>query len=303
MENIILKLILLLVFILPLSAYAKVRIVTTTQDLSAIAQAIGGDAVDIYSLTPGTRDPHFAQAKPSMIRRVFRADLLLLIGAEMEIGWLPSLLQSARNGKVLPGNLGYLDLSLSVPLLGKPKGPVSRDMGDVHVQGNPHYWLNPNNGLLIAKAIAQRLSEIDENNAAIYQKNLNDFRVKLTNKIAHWKLSLSSLKTQPVIAYHTSFIYLADIFGFRIVNQVEPKPGISPTASHLNKLVSQINRNKIKLLIIEPYYERKSADYLKKKTGIQIVVLPQSVGAIDTIKNYFDLFDGIVDAFKKAGVK
>jgi len=302
MKNTVLKLVIALILILPLSVHAKVRIVATTQDLAAIAHAIGGNLVTIDSLTRGTRDPHFAQAKPSMIRRVYRADLLLLIGAEMEIGWLPPLLQSARNGKVLPGNPGYLDLSLTVPLLGKPKGAVTRDMGDVHAQGNPHYWLNPENGLLIANAIAQRLSEIDADNTATFQKNFKDFQAKLTNKIAQWKLSLSSLKEKPIISYHTSFIYLADIFGFRIVNQVEPKPGISPTASHLNELVSQINRDKIKLLIIEPYYERKSADYLKKQTGIQVIVVPQSVGAKDNIKDYFDLFDSIVDAFRK-GVK
>ena len=303
MKNIILKLFITLIITMPLSVHAKVRIVATTQDLAAIAQAVGGDVVDVVSLTRGTRDPHFAQARPSMIRRVFRADLLLLIGAEMEIGWLPPLLQSARNGKVLPGSPGYLDLSLSVPLLGKPKGQVTRDMGDVHAQGNPHYWLNPYNGLLIAKAIAQRLSEIDADNAAIFQKNLKDFDTKLSNKIAQWKLALSSLKEQPIIAYHTSFVYLADVFGFHIVNQVEPKPGISPTASHLNQLVSHINRDKIKLLIIEPYYERKSADYLRKETGIQVAEIPQSVGANENINNYFDLFDGIVDAFRKAGVK
>jgi len=209
----------------------------------------------------------------------------------------------ARNGNVLPGSPGYLDLSLTVPLLGKPKGLVTRDMGDVHVQGNPHYWLNPENGLLIAKAIAQRLGEIDANNTVTFQKNLKDFDTKLTNKIVQWKLVLAPLKDQPVIAYHTSFVYLSAIFGFHIVGQVEPKPGISPTASHLNQLITHIKRDKIKLLIMEPYYEKKSANYLNRETGIQVAVIPQSVGAKENIKNYFDLFDSIVDVFNDAGVK
>ncbi|MCH8863496.1 MAG: zinc ABC transporter substrate-binding protein [Proteobacteria bacterium] len=282
------------------SAEARVRVVTTTQDLAAIAEAIGGDDVKVESLTPGTRDPHYAVAKPSMIRRVFRADLLILIGADMEIGWLPPLLQSARNSKVLPGNPGFMDMSRFVQLLGVQSGPVSRALGDVHAKGNPHYWLDPRNGLRMARAIAARLGEIDPDNAAAYQNRFAAFARTMEIKLPQWQAALASLKGQPVIAYHKSFDYLADIFGFRIVDEVEPKPGIAPSAATLGALIQRIRREQISLLIMEPYYERRSARYLNEKTGLRAAVLPQSVGAEKSITTYFDLFDGITAAFKAA---
>ncbi len=281
-------------------AEAKLRVVTTTQDLAAITEAIGGDDVDVESLTPGTRDPHYAVAKPSMIRRVFRADLLILIGADMEIGWLPPLLQSARNGKVLPGNPGFMDMSRFVRLLGVQSGPVSRALGDVHAKGNPHYWLDPRNGLRMAAAIAARLGEIDPDHAEAYQDRFDAFARNMEVKLPEWRAALADLKDQPVIAYHRSFDYLADAFGFRIVDEVEPKPGIAPSAASLGALVQHIKREKISLLIMEPYYERRSARYLNEHTGLRAAVLPQSVGAEKSIKTYFDLFDGIVAAFKAA---
>jgi len=279
-------------------ANAVLRVETTTQDLAAIAKAIGGQHIEVHSLTLGTRDPHFAVAKPSMIRRVYRADLLLVIGAEMEIGWLPPLLQSARNNRVQPGNPGYLDLSQSVSLLNQIKGPVTRAMGDVHANGNPHYWLDPRNGIRMAKMIALQLEQLDPEHASSYQANFNTFEKALTVKITEWQDSLLFLKNTPVIAYHTSFVYLADAFGFNIVNEVEPKPGIAPTISSLSRLVSQIKKEQIELLIIEPYYQQRSARYLNEQTGIQIAIIPQSVGARPSIKTYIDLFDSIVKALQ-----
>lgn len=281
-------------------AEAKLRVVTTTQDLAAITEAIGGNDVEVASLTPGTRDPHYAVAKPSMIRRVFRADLLVLIGADMEIGWLPPLLQSARNGKVLPGNPGFMDMSRFVQLLGVQSGPVSRALGDVHAKGNPHYWLDPRNGLRMARAIAARLGEIDPDHAEAYQNRFDAFARNMEVKLPEWRAALADLKDQPVIAYHKSFDYLADAFGFRIVDEVEPKPGIAPSAASLGALIQRIERDHISLLIMEPYYERRSARYLNEHTGLRAAVLPQSVGAEKSIKTYFDLFDGIVAAFKAA---
>ena len=281
-------------------AEAKLRVVTTTQDLAAITEAIGGDDVYVASLTPGTRDPHYAVAKPSMIRRVFRADLLILIGADMEIGWLPPLLQSARNGKVLPGKSGIMDMSRFVQLLGVQSGPVSRALGDVHAKGNPHYWLDPRNGLRMARAIAARLGEIDPDHAEAYQNRFDAFARNMEVKLPEWRAALADLKDQQVIAYHKSFDYLADAFGFRIVDEVEPKPGIAPSAASLGALIQRIERDHISLLIMEPYYERRSARYLNEHTGLRAVVLPQSVGAEKSIKTYFDLFDGIVAAFKAA---
>lgn len=287
---------------LPGWAYAKLNVVTTTQDGAAIVRAIGGEHVQVRSLTLGTRDPHFAEATPSMIRQAYQADLLVLIGADIEIGWLPPLLETARNGRVLPGAPGYLDLSASVTLLDKPSGPVSRAQGDVHARGNPHYWLDPRNGARMAQAIAARLSEIDPGHAGAFRANLDAFEQEIKRRVPQWQAQLASLKDRPVIAYHKSFVYLAHAFGFRIVAEVEPKPGIPPNAAHLQRLIETIRAQKSDALIMEPYYERRSAEYLAKETGIKVAVLPQSVGAQPNISTYFELFDAIVAAFKTAGV-
>lgn len=282
-------------------AYAVLKVETTTQDLAAIAKAVGGEYIEVNSLTPGTRDPHYAVAKPSMIRRVYRADLLLVIGAEIEIGWLPPLLQSARNSRVQQGNPGYLDLSLTVPLLGKIQGPVSRAMGDVHAKGNPHYWLDPRNGVRMAKEIAEHLGQLDPEHAVEYEKNFAEFEKTINGKLVDWRKTLRHLNGKSVIAYHTSLIYLADAFGFRVVDEVEPKPGIAPSASSLADLMTRIKKEQIGLLMMEPYYERRSANYLHEETGIHVAVVPQSVGANPDITTYVDLFDSIVKVLKPAG--
>lgn len=293
----------LLLLMVALNGHATLSVVTTTQDLAALTEMVGGERVKVQSLTQGTRDPHYAAAKPSMIRKVFRADLLLVIGADMEIGWLQPLLRSARNARVQPGNPGYLDLSNVVPLLGKISGPVSRAMGDVHAKGNPHYWLDPRNGIRMAQAIATRLGQLDPAHKEEYQQRLNAFAKAMDSKLQTWLTELAYLEGKPFIAYHKSFIYLADVFGFHIVDEVEPKPGIAPSAASLNSLVMHIQNDDIGILIMEPYYERRSARYLIEQTGIRVAVLPQSVGAQPDINTYFDLFDAIVAALNDAGEK
>ena len=282
-------------------AAARVDIVATTTDLAAIARAVGGDDVTAVSLTSGAADPHFAAAKPSMIRRVFDADLLLSVGAELEVGWLPAVLPAARNPRVLPGRLGHLDLSTAVVLRDAPTGPVSRAMGHVHAAGNPHYWLDPRNGQLIAAAIAARLELMDPDNAAGYRDRLAAFTADLDQRIPVWRDKLAPLAGQPVIAYHESLVYLASAFGFEIVDEVEPLPGVAPTAAHLSGLVATIRDRGVRLLIMEPFYERRSAAFLEDKTGIRAVVIPQSVGALPDVTTYPGLFDAIVAALAEAG--
>ena len=279
-------------------ASAALKVVTSTQDLAAIAQSIGGKHVVVSSLTLGTRDPHFAEAKPSMIRKVYSADLLLKIGAELEVAWLPAVLRSARNQVVHVGAKGHLDLSKYVGILGEPSEAVDRSMGDVHSAGNPHYWLNPKNGLEMARAISEKLSELDAKNIEDYKRNFVVFETSLNKKLLKWQRSLSFLKDKQVVSYHTSLIYLAQAFSFKIVKEIEPKPGISPSASYLAELVVAIKQKNLQWLIMEPYYETRSAEFLNRKTGIKTVVVPQSVGSKPQIKNYFDLFDGIVKAFE-----
>jgi len=280
---------------------AQLNVVTTTQDLAALAQAVGGSHIHAEALTMGTRDPHFAEARPSMIRVVHGADVLVVVGADLEIGWLPAVLRSARNAKVQTGGEGFLDLSEHVALLGKASGPVDRSLGDVHVQGNPHYWLDPQNGLVMARTIADKLIEMDKTHRVDYEANFASFEKTLQTKIKQWHDALSILKGKKIIVYHNSLLYLAKTFGFEIVAEIEPKPGISPSAAHLAKLVSTIKSQDIDLLLMEPYYERRSAEFLQRNTGIQVYVIPQSVGSTSKVTNYIELFDEIVFALR--GVK
>ena len=280
---------------------AALRVVTTTSDLAAIAAAVGGDALSARSLTKGASDPHFAAARPSMIREVYRADLLLAVGAELEIGWLPAALRAGRNARVLPGRPGYLDLSRSVGLLEVPAGPVDRSMGDVHASGNPHYLLDPGRGLQAARAIAARLGAIDPGNAASYAEGLRQFEARLAARRAEWAARMAPLRGAKVIAYHRTFSYLADAFGFEIAGQLEPLPGVAPTAAHIAGLIARIRAERIGLLIMAPFYERRSAALLSRRTGIRVAVLPHAVGALEGVRTYEGLFDAIVAALAAAG--
>ena len=276
-------------------ALARLNIITTTTDLAAITEAVGGDNVKVRSLTPGTRDPHFSQAKPSMIRLVHKADLLIFIGAELETGWLPTLVQSSRNRRLIPESPAYLDVSAHINLLDKIDGTVNRSMGDVHAAGNPHYWLDPANGLAIADAIEQHLSTLDPKHVQKYKANLLLFKQTLNAKIVQWQKAMQPLQHTKIITYHTSYNYLAKAFNLDIRENVEPKPGIAPSAKHIARLVNTIKQEKIPYLLIEPYYEKRSSKLLNEKTGIEIKTIPQSVRATEDIKSYIDLFDTIVN--------
>ena len=290
--------VLLYFFLHTVTVNAALNIVTTTEDLAAIAKEVAGKHANIIALTPGTRDPHFAEARPSMIRQVHKADILFVVGAELEVGWLPALVQSSRNSKLMPGQSGYVDLSRSVSLLGVIKGPVDRSMGDVHAGGNPHYWLDPRNAMPISQAMADALSHKDAANADSYQQNVKNFQTRLSSKLLQWQQQMSQFKSMPVVTYHTSFDYLAVAFGLDIRGQIEPKPGIAPSASHLAGLIKRIQDERIQAVLVEPYYEQRSSHMLHSKTGIGVYVIPQSVGSQPEINNYFQLFDAIVAKFQ-----
>lgn len=300
------KLCLLLSVALPVLMVGRVQaaplnIVTTTEDIAAIARAVAGDRARIESLTLAPANPHYAEAKPSMIRKVARADALLVVGAGMEAGWLPPLLANARNAKVQPEAQGFLDLAQHVELRDKPRTPVSRAQGDVHVFGNPHYWLDPANGVRMARAIATQLAALDAAHASDYRARADAFARDIEQRLPQWRAAVAALKDKPVVAYHTSFAYLAHAFGFRVVAHVEPKPGIAPSAAHLRALIERIQSERIALLIEEPFYERRSADYLAAQTGIKVAILPQSVGAVAQAKDYPALFDVIVARLRASG--
>ena len=281
-------------------AGTALKIVCTTNDPAALANEIGGDLVQVDALALGSRDPHFAQAKPSMIHKVSQADLFILIGADLEIGWVPALLKASRNPEIVEGNDHYLDLSQSIELLDIPTGPVTRAMGDVHPLGNPHYWLDPRNGIVMAESIAARLEKLDPAHADVFKANLVAWRTGFLEKMKDWAKRMEPFRDVPVLAFHTSFRYLENAFSLKIVGFVEPKPGIAPGPKYLNQLQNQIQTEHLKFILMETYYPRKGPDYLARNTPVKVLVLPQSVGSTPETKTFSDIFEGIVQMIEAA---
>jgi zinc/manganese transport system substrate-binding protein len=279
------------------AAEAKLRVVSSLQDFASIAQAVGGDRVEASSLAKGYQDPHFVDAKPSFVLQLSRADLLISAGLELEIGYLPPLIDQSRNDKIHPGNPGYLDASQGCDILGRPTGQVTRAMGDVHPYGNPHYWTDPENGRVIARAVAARLTELDPAGRDTYAKNLAAFEQKLTAKEKEWESKMAPYAGTKVVTFHDSWPNFAKRFKLQIVGHIEPKPGIPPSPTHTLEIVNLITAQKVPLILVEPYFDTKTPNYIAGKTGASVVTLYPSVGGTPAIKDYFALFDTDVDAF------
>jgi zinc/manganese transport system substrate-binding protein len=279
------------------AAEAKLRVVTSLQDLASIAQSIGGDRVETFALAKGYQDPHFVDAKPSFVLQLSRADLLIVAGLELEIGYLPPLTDQSRNTKIHPGNPGYLDASVGCNVLQRPTTQVTRAMGDVHPYGNPHYWTDPENGRVAARAIAARLSQLDAAGSATYQKNLAAFEQRLTQKEAEWTAKMAPYAGTRVVTFHDSWPNFAKAFKLNIVGHVEPKPGIPPSPMHTLEIINLIQTQKVPVILVEPYFDKKTPDYIADKTGAVVVTLFPSVGGTPAIKDYFSLFDTDIDAF------
>jgi len=288
-------------------ASAALKVITTTSDLASIAAEVGGDKITVDSIGKGYQDPHFVEAKPSFVIKLNSADLLIAVGRELEIGWLPPLVNQARNAKVQTGGAGYLDASQTVRILDIPTGQLTRAMGDVHPSGNPHYWLDPENGKRIAKAIADKLGAMDAANAAYFQQREADFERRLTAADARWKAALAPYKGAKVVTYHRSWPNFIDHFGFDVIGYVEPKPGIPPSPSHTIDLIAEMKRQNVKIILVEPYFDLKTPNSIAQNTGAQVVVLAPSVGAEKEITDYIKLFDydvaKMAAAFQAAGVK
>jgi zinc/manganese transport system substrate-binding protein len=280
-------------------AFAKLNVVTTTQDAGALTRAIGGDRVEVTSLCKGYQDPHFLDAKPSYMLAMNKADLVEAIGLELEVGWLPPLLQGARNPKVTPGNAGFLDLSTLVHPL-DVRVFADRSEGDVHPRGNPHYWLDPENGRLMARGIAARLSALDAEGTATYAANLLAFEHKLDAKEAEWKKALAPLLGKPIITFHKSWPYFAQRYQLDIVGFVEPKPGSQPTAQHTVEIIQLARAKHVKVILMENFYDRRSPDQIAAHSDAKVVFVPSMVGGDDKVSTYFDLFDAIVTSIVQA---
>ena len=291
----------------PARAQGKLNVMTATEDLAAIAREVGGDRVTVESIARGYQDPHFVEAKPSFILKLQRADLLVVVGRELEIGWLPPLIQQSRNAKIQVGAEGYVDASLHATILEIPQGQITRAMGDVHPLGNPHYWLDPENGKRIAKDVAGKLSQFRPSDRAYFEQHLADFNSRLDAAEKRWTAQMAPYKGMKVVTYHRSFPNFAERFGLDIVGYVEPRPGIPPSPQHTLDLINEMKRQNVKLVLVEPYFDLKTPNAIGRETGAQVLVMPPSVGGVKDVTDYIKLFDYdinlLTDAIKKVGTK
>jgi len=275
----------------PAYAGGKLKIITTTEDLAALAREVGGDRVEVESIARGYQDPHFVEAKPSFILKLSRADLLIVVGLQLEIGWLPPLITQSRNSKVQVGARGYLDVSQACEILEIPTGQITRAMGDVHPLGNPHYWLDPANGRRIAQAIQVKLAELQPGDAAYFQQRYQDFDRRLAEAEKAWDQKMAPYHGYKVVTYHRSWPNFTTRFGLEVVGYVEPKPGIPPSPSHTLELINYMKRENIKIILVEPYFDLKTPNAVARETGAQVLVLLPSVGGEKEVTDYLKLFD------------
>lgn len=297
----ILTLGLLMAGFLPLRAEAKkLNVVTATTDMAALTQEVGGDKVGVESIARGYQDPHFVEAKPSFLLKLRQADLLVVVGLQLEIGWLPPLITQSGNPRIQVGAPGYLDASQFAEILEIPQGQVTRAMGDVHPLGNPHYWLDPDNGRRIARGIANKLAEMDPSDGAYFQQRFQDFDKRLTAAEQKWDEEMRSYRGRKLVTYHRSFPNFAKHFGLDVIGYVEPRPGIPPTPTHTLELVQLMKRENCKLVLVEPYFDLKTPQSIGRETGAQVVVYLPSVGGEKGVDNYFQLFDYDIGLLVKA---
>jgi len=288
-------------------AGATVNVMASTEDLAALTREVGGDRAKVESIARGYQDPHFVEAKPSFILKMAKADLLVVVGRELEIGWLPPLIQQSRNAKIQVGADGYLDASLTAKILEIPTGQITRAMGDVHPLGNPHYWLDPDNGRRVAKAIMDKLARTAPADAAYFASRYADFDKRLGEAEKRWDALMAPYKGLKIVTYHRSWPNFADRFGLDVIGYVEPQPGIPPSPRHTIELIAEIKRQNVKILLVEPYFDLKTPQSIGRETGARVLVMPPSVGGVKEITDYITLFDHdlnlLVTAIKETGAK
>ena len=284
---------------LALSAQAKLNVVATLPDFGSLAREIGGDKIDIVVLAKATEDPHFVDARPSFVVSMRNADVLIDGGAELEIGWLPPLLQNARNPKIEIGKPGRVQASAGVRLMNVPTN-VTRAAGDVHALGNPHFMSDPIIAKAVAQHIAQSFSAVDPANAASYDANYKKFEAAINTKLQEWGAAMLPFKGQNAVAYHDSWVYFAHRFGVNIDIFLEPKPGIPPSPSHLTEVIAQMKAQHIKAIIVEPFHDRRIAEKVASATGAKVVEFSQFPGALPGTDSYVKLIDTLVSRLAAA---
>jgi zinc/manganese transport system substrate-binding protein len=287
-------------FLPSLAEAKKLNVATATTDLAALAQEVGGDKISVESIARGYQDPHFVEAKPSFLLKLRQADLLIVVGLQLEIGWLPPLINQSGNARIQVGAPGYLDASQFAEILDIPTGTVTRAMGDVHPLGNPHYWLDPDNGRRIARGIAGKLGDLDPSNTAYYQQRFEDFDKRLSAAEQKWDAEMQPYHGRKVVTYHNSFPNFAKHFHINVIGYVEPRPGIPPTPSHTIELIGLMKRENCKVILVEPYFDLKTPQAIARDTGGTVVQYLPSVGGEKQVTNYFELFDYDIGLLIKA---
>jgi zinc/manganese transport system substrate-binding protein len=281
-------------------ALAKLNVVATTADLASIAKAIGDDRIDLTVLAKPTEDPHFVDAKPSLILKLNRADVVVEGGAELEIGWLPRLLDESRNAKLAASAAGHVLCSQGVALKEIPS-TLDRSKGDIHAAGNPHYIVDPVNARIVARNIADAFCALDDKSAAAYRANLQKFTEALDAKLLEWQKKLEPFKGQQVVAYHNSWLYFGDRFGLNIDLFLEPKPGVPPTPKHLAEVIVKMKTDKVHVILVDPYLDRRTAETVAVKTDATVVDVAQFPGGVKgTEAGYVALMDYLVNSVAKA---
>jgi ABC-type Zn uptake system ZnuABC Zn-binding protein ZnuA len=284
----------------PARAAPKLRVVTSTTDLAEIAAQVGGDRVEVESIARGYQDPHFVEAKPSFLLKLRRADLLIAVGLQLEIGWLPPLITQCGNPAIQAGAKGYLDVSQYVEILEIPTGIVTRAMGDVHPFGNPHYWLDPENGRRIARGIQQKLAEMRPQDSAYFEERFQAFSKRLDEAEKVWDAEMKPFQGSKVVTYHRSWPNFLKRFGLVSVGEIEPRPGIPPSPRHTVELMQMMRRDNVKVILVEPYFDLKTPKSIARETGAQVVVLLPSVGGEKEVTDYFQLFDYDISLLTRA---
>jgi zinc/manganese transport system substrate-binding protein len=288
-----------LIFATASSATAQIRVVATTPDLAALAREIGGSAVSVVALAKPTEDPHFVDAKPSHIVTLNRADVLIEGGAELELGWLPPLLESSRNAKIGAGAPGRVVASNGIRMLEVPSS-FDRSKGDVHSLGNPHFLMDPANVKTVARNIASRFSRVDTKSASAYAANLARFNSRIDAKTAEWQRALAPFRGSKIVTYHKDFVYFASRFGLTIVDELEPKPGIAPSPAHLARVISDMKSQNVKVVLLQPYQNRRTAETVARRTGAAVLEMPQQPGAKPGTASYFGMMDYLVNTLAGA---
>jgi len=272
-------------------AHSAIRVFACEPEWAAVAHEIGGDKIEATSATTADQDVHYIQARPSLIAQVRRADLVFCTGADLEVGWLPVLLRQAGNGKVQPGQPGFLEAASAVQLLEVPSS-VDRSQGDVHPYGNPHIQTDPRNIAKVAVALSERLAKIDTPNAKFYEQRASDFTENWQHSIEKWADMAKPLRGMQIVTHHRSYLYLERWLGIEELGSLEPKPGIEPTPGHLAELLDQVHGKNLKAIVRSSYQDSRASDWLSGRTGVKAIVLPHTIGSVpgtDTLTAVFDV--------------